>query len=71
MHTKLESSKVGSKSLYYGHKYAYGALVFSWLPIIGDPLTIVAGLVRVKFVYFLLIAGTLRVIRYIFMAYLL
>ena len=71
MHIKLEKSKVGLKSLYYGHKYGYGALIFSWLPIIGDPLTIVAGLVRLKFIYFLLIAGMLRVIRYIFMAYLL
>ena len=71
MHTKLEKSKVGLKSLYYGHRYGYGALIFSWLPIIGDPLTIVAGLVRLKFIYFLLIAGMLRVIRYIFMAYLL
>jgi len=71
MHTKLESSRVGAKSLLYGHRYGYGALILSWLPIIGDPLTIVAGLVRLKFVYFLLIAGSLRVFRYIFMAYLL
>ena len=71
MHTKLEKSKVGKKSLYYGHRYGYSALVLSWLPIIGDPLTIVAGLVRLKFLYFLIIAGTLRVIRYVFMAYLL
>lgn len=71
MHTKLEKSKVGKKSLHYGHRYGYSALVLSWLPIIGDPLTIVAGLVRLKFLYFLIIAGTLRVIRYVFMAYLL
>ena len=71
MHTKLESSKVGKKSLFYGHKYGYGALIFSFLPIIGDPITIVAGLLRLKFVYFLIIAGSLRVFRYVFMAYLL
>ena len=71
MHIKLEKSRVGKKSIHYGHKYGYAALVLSWLPIIGDPLTIVAGLVRLKFVYFLLIAGSLRIIRYIFIAYLL
>jgi len=71
MHTKLESTNVGKKSLYFGHKYGYGALIFSFLPIIGDPITIVAGLLRLKFIYFLMIAGSLRVFRYIFMAYLL
>ena len=71
MDTKLEASKFGRKSLSYGHRYGYGALLLSWLPLIGDPLTIVAGLVRLKFVYFLLIAGSLRVFRYLFMAYLL
>ena len=71
MHTKLESSKIGKNSLVYGKKYGYGGLFLSWLPLIGDPLTIVAGLVRLKFVYFLIIAGSLRVFRYIVMAYLL
>jgi len=71
MHTKLESSKVGKKSLYYGQRYGYGALFLSFLPIIGDPITIVAGLFRLKFIYFLLIAGALRVLRYVVMAYLL
>ncbi len=71
MHLKLEASRVGKKSLYYGHKYGYGALMLSWLPVIGDPLTIVAGLVRLHFTYFLIIAASLRIIRYIFIAYLL
>lgn len=71
MHLKLEKSKVGKKSLDYGHRYGYSALVISWLPIIGDPITIVAGLVRLNFLYFLIIAGSLRVFRYVFMAYLL
>jgi membrane protein YqaA with SNARE-associated domain len=62
--TKLKSSKIGRKSLVYGHKYGYGALVLSWLPVIGDPLTLVAGMVRLRFVWFVLIAGGLRVFRY-------
>ena len=65
--TKLLSSKMGAKAYGYGHKYGYYALLLSWLPIIGDPLTLVAGLVRVKFVWFVLIAGTLRVARYYFL----
>ncbi|MEA2100857.1 MAG: DedA family protein [Campylobacterota bacterium] len=65
--TKLNSSKVGKKSLDMGHKYGYMALPFSWLPLIGDPLTLVAGVVRLNFILFILIAGTLRVVRYYFL----
>jgi len=60
----LFRSKIGKKSFLLGHRYGYVALLFSWLPVVGDPLTIVAGLVRLKFLYFLLLAGTLRVARY-------
>ena len=61
---KLFASKTGKKSYTFGHKYGYYALLLSWLPLIGDPLTLVAGLVRLNFLWFLLIAGTLRVLRY-------
>lgn len=62
--TKLERSKTGTKSLEYGHKYGYFVLLFSWLPVIGDPLTLVAGVLRLKFVWFVIVAGGLRVLRY-------
>jgi len=62
--TKLLSSKTGRVTYEYGHRFGYIALLFSWLPIIGDPLTVVSGLVRLKFVWFVIVAGTLRVLRY-------
>jgi len=61
---KLNSSKLGKKSFSLGNKYGYYALLLSWLPLIGDPLTLVAGLVRLKFVWFVIIAGSLRIGRY-------
>ena len=64
---KLLSAKVGRHSYNLGHKYGYVALLLSWLPIIGDPITIVAGLLRLKFVWFVLISGSLRVVRYYFL----
>ena len=67
-HTKLESSKFGKHSLKLGHKYGYYALLLSWLPLIGDPITLVAGLVRLDFVKFIVIAGILRIARYYFLA---
>jgi membrane protein YqaA with SNARE-associated domain len=65
---KLSKSKTGLKSLAYGKKYGYFILPFTWLPIIGDPLTLVAGVIRIRFVWFVIIAGSLRVIRYYFLA---
>lgn len=63
-HTRLERSKSGRKALEWGHNNGYWALAFSWLPIIGDPITLVAGLVRLNFFWFAVIAGSLRVARY-------
>ncbi len=64
---KLFNSKIGRISYNFGHRYGYIALLLSWLPVVGDPLTIVAGLVRLKFVWFVIIVGSLRVARYYFL----
>ena len=67
-HSKLESSKIGKKALSYGHKHGLWALFLSWLPIIGDPITLVAGLFRLNFLYFFLISASLRFLRYYLLA---
>lgn len=67
-HIKLENSKIGKKALHYGHNYGYFALFFTWLPVIGDPLTLVAGMLRLKLFWFIVIAGGLRIARYYFLA---
>jgi membrane protein YqaA with SNARE-associated domain len=33
-------------------RYGTWSLLFAWVPIIGDPLTFVAGLLRVHFIHF-------------------
>jgi membrane protein YqaA with SNARE-associated domain len=46
-------------------KYGGYSLLFSWVPIIGDPITIVAGMLRYdikKFVYLTLISKSVRYI---------
>ena len=65
--TKLLSSKLGKRSYGYGEKYGYLALFLSWLPLIGDPLTLVVGVLRLKFFWFIFLAGSLRVTRYYFL----
>ncbi|NPA65960.1 MAG: DedA family protein [Epsilonproteobacteria bacterium] len=62
--TKLLSSKTGRKAYSYAHQYGYWALLLSWLPIIGDPITLVAGIFKLHFIKFIIIAGFLRILRY-------
>jgi membrane protein YqaA with SNARE-associated domain len=47
-------------------KYGAWSLLFSWLPIIGDPLTFVAGVVRYEWWKFIIIVGFAKLARYIF-----
>jgi len=62
--TKLLRSKNGKHAWHIGRRYGYWGLLLSWLPVIGDPITIVAGVLRMNFWYFLFISATLRVARY-------
>ncbi len=66
---RLHSTKTGQKSLAYGDKYGYYILLFSWLPVIGDPLTLVAGVLRLSFIWFVIIAGSMRITRYYFLSF--
>jgi membrane protein YqaA with SNARE-associated domain len=47
-------------------KYGAWSLLFSWLPIIGDPLTFVAGIVRYAWWKFVIIVAFAKLARYIF-----
>lgn len=55
----------GSRAYKLIEKYGTWALLLSWVPFIGDPITIVAGVVRVNFILFAIISSTLRVLRYV------
>lgn len=45
-------------------RYGYWSLLLSWLPIVGDPLTLVAGVMKVRLTRFLLIVGFSKISRY-------
>lgn len=47
-------------------RYGYWSLLLSWMPIIGDPITLVAGLLKEKFSRFLLIVSLAKIGRYLF-----
>ena len=48
----------------YFTKYGGGVLLLSWVPIIGDPLTFIAGVLRYNFKYFVLIVFIAKGLRY-------
>jgi len=52
-------------------KFGKWSLLFAWVPIIGDPLTLAAGLLRVKFIEFLILVTIGKVSRYLIIFYLL
>jgi len=51
------------------NRYGTWSLLLAWVPVIGDPLTLLAGVMRVKFSAFLLLVTTGKLLRYIFIAY--
>lgn len=46
-------------------KYGPLTLLFAWLPVIGDPLTVIAGIFRTKMWQFLILVTIGKSIRYI------
>jgi membrane protein YqaA with SNARE-associated domain len=45
-------------------KYGLWSLLFSWLPLVGDPLCLVAGVLRVRFRIFLVLVLAGKLARY-------
>ena len=45
-------------------RYGGWSLLLSWVPIIGDPLTFIAGVLRYNFNYFILIVIVAKGLRY-------
>jgi membrane protein YqaA with SNARE-associated domain len=46
-------------------RYGYWSLLGSWLPVVGDPLTIVAGLMKERFVPFIVLVTIAKGTRYV------
>jgi membrane protein YqaA with SNARE-associated domain len=49
-------------------RYGRWSLLLSWVPIVGDPLTVVAGVLRERFLIFLLLVTIAKVGRYLVIA---
>ncbi len=67
---KLLNEKYISKTKTYFDKYGFWSILFSWLPIIGDPITFVAGILKYDFRKFLILVIIAKFSRYLFIAFL-
>ncbi len=56
------------KAASWYRRYGRWSLLLSWAPIIGDPLTLAAGLLREPFASFILIVGLAKLGRYLLVA---
>lgn len=67
---KLEQSRSGRKALSWTQQYGKWGLLGSWLPILGDPLCLAAGVFRVSLLFFIAVGLGTRVARYALLIYL-
>ena len=49
-------------------KYGRWSLLLSWVPVVGDPITVAAGVLREPFFSFLIIVGVAKTVRYLIVA---
>jgi len=64
----FKDEKIERSSKWF-NKFGRESLLFAWVPIIGDPLTLAAGLLRVKFIEFLILVTIGKVSRYFLIYY--
>ena len=65
---KLINEKYINLSKKYFDKYGVICILFAWLPIIGDPITFVAGILKYNFKIFLVLVVISKLSRYLFIA---
>ena len=52
---------------FYG-RWGYWSLLLSWVPVIGDPITLIAGVMREPFWRFMLLVSLAKIGRYLVLA---
>ncbi|CAI2717559.1 YqaA family protein [Nitrospina watsonii] len=59
------SNKEIEAALMRYEKYGTASLLFAWVPVVGDPLTVAAGVLRVNLMIFLLLVTAGKLGRYV------
>ncbi|MEE4249379.1 MAG: YqaA family protein [Alcanivoracaceae bacterium] len=50
-------------------KYGMLSLCFAWVPVIGDPLTVIAGALRIRLLWFLILVSVGKFLRYVLISH--
>jgi len=65
---RMDEAKVARAESWFS-KYGMPSLLLAWLPVIGDPLCLVAGLLRSNLFLFLILVTIGKAVRYIVFAW--
>ncbi|WED21402.1 DedA family protein [Vibrio sp. JC009] len=65
---RTQDEKYGLKAIEWVRSHGYFILLFSWLPVIGDPLCLAAGWLRMKFWPCLVLIALGKALRYSLLA---
>lgn len=52
------------KSQHWFQRYGMWSLLLAWAPVIGDGITFIAGIMRARFIYFLVLVAIGKGVRY-------
>lgn len=63
----FDDQQIARAQAWFQH-YGVWTLLLSWVPVVGDPLTLIAGFLRVRFALFLLLVATGKLLRYVIVA---
>lgn len=63
------SEKDVARAEHWFGRYGQPSLLFAWLPVVGDPLCLVAGLLRSPLIWFLVLVAIGKFGRYAFIAW--
>lgn len=67
--TRIVASKQRvDEAIEWFRRYGKWSLLFAWLPIIGDPLTVAAGVLRISLIDFIVLVAIGKIARYVFVA---
>jgi len=64
----LSKEKINKYKTFFD-KYGFWTLFLSWMPIIGDPITFIAGVLKYNFKYFFVVVLFAKFFRYLFLAF--
>lgn len=65
---QISNDKLNRAEIHF-NRFGKPALLFAWLPIIGDPLCLVAGALRYSFIWFILLVSIGKLTRYILVSW--